>query len=99
MVREARDRDRKTGAKAVGGIDKYMENLVKELERARYEEGTDGSTLAFTKAKAHRLASDIYGVRKIFKWGEENHRASVDRVKATAGSERSDAKRLDNILE
>ena len=40
-----------------------MAELGKDLERARDKAGTDGAALPSAGAKAHRIASNINGVR------------------------------------
>ena len=57
-----------------------------------------GGNLASAKAKAHRLASKIDGVRERFKGGKYNHRSAVDRTKSTTGRERIEVKRLHNCI-
>ena len=82
-MREARDRERNTRAKAVGGINEDMADLGEDTKRARDEEGTDMDALVFAEAKAYRLASDIRGV------GERIRRGGISftwrRWRVTAG--------------
>ena len=63
MVREAREKERNARAEAVGGINGDMAELGKELNRARYEAGTDGDALASAETKAHMLVSKNDGAR------------------------------------
>ena len=70
MVREVRDRERNTRFKADGIIIKEMTNLVKDLERDRYEAGTYGFAPAFAKAKVCRIDFNIDRLR----WMSEGER-------------------------
>ena len=63
VVREVRERECNTRDKAVGWINEDMAELGKDLERARDKAGTDGAALPSAGAKAHRIASNINGVR------------------------------------
>ena len=64
VVRAARDRERKTRTDANRGINKYVADLGKDLERDRDGLGTDRSSNVSDKAKEHRITSDIDGVRE-----------------------------------
>ena len=96
---EARYREHKYRAKAFGDINKYMENLGKEMERKRGEAITDGASIVYAKAKAQRFASEIEGARERSKGDDANQRATVDRTDVAAGRERYKAKSLQNILD
>ena len=51
VVREVRERERNTRDEDVGGINKDMDELVKDLERDRDEVGTDGDYLMYYEYK------------------------------------------------
>ena len=64
MAREVRERQSNTRAETVGGINGYMTNLGKYLERDQDEAGTAGATLASSKAEVHSIAPKLDGVRE-----------------------------------
>ena len=76
-----------------------MAEMAKDRERDKDKTGTDGATLASNKAKAHSIASKIGGVMELFKGGNADQRAAIDREKATSGRYRDKVKRLHNSLE
>ena len=99
VVIEARERKHNVMSKDIIGINKDMYDMDKDLERAMDDTGTDGATLASAKAKEHRNASDIIGVREQSEGGEANKMAAVDMAQATAGREKDEAKTVHNNME
>ena len=62
-MREVREREFNSRAKAIGGLIKDITNLGKEMERDQDEAGIDGDAFASADTEVHRHASDLYGVR------------------------------------
>ena len=77
-----------------GLINRDMDKLGKEMDRDRDEAGTDGYSLASAEANAHRLASQIDGVREQSEGIGADQRAVIDSDKAEAGGERDKDKKL-----
>ena len=84
MVKEVREKEHNARAEDARGINEEMANLGMEMERARDEAGNDGAASASAKAKAHRLASDITGVRGRAKGGKVYQRSKVNKSEAVA---------------
>ena len=57
VMREAREIERNYRDESVGGIDKDISNMGKELERSKDEVVTDGDSHVPSKSKADRIAS------------------------------------------
>ena len=79
MVREPRNRECNSRARAVVGISKYITNLWKELERYPDELGRSGAAFASTKADLCSIDSNINGVRERSEEGEADWKGAVDR--------------------
>ena len=73
--------------------------LGKEMESARDEAGTDGTSLSSSESKAQRLASNMDGVRELSEEGRSYQRSAVNRSKAAVRRERYKDKIMHNILE
>ena len=54
--------------------------MGKDMERARDKSGTDGTTLVSAEVKAHRLTSNINGVKERYEGSEANHKGDADRA-------------------
>ena len=63
MAREVRERERNTREESIVGINEDMEDMGNDMERERDDIEMDRAALASAEAKAHRLVSDINGVR------------------------------------
>ena len=52
--------------------------MGKNLESNQYKAGKSGATLAYSKAKLCRFATDIDGVRERSKWSQADHKYAVN---------------------
>ena len=61
-----------------------MNDMRKDMERARDESGTDGATLAPNEVKVIRIDSKLDGLRERSKGGETDWRSATNRAENVA---------------